>query len=414
MAERGSAGVVIVGAGHAGVAVAAGLRIRGYAGRVILVDAEGHVPYERPPLSKESLAPGASGEPTPLRKAAYFEAKGIERVHGAAAAIDRGRRELRLDDGRVLPYAALVLATGSAPRRLAVPGADLDGVLALKTLDDARRLAGELAPGRRAVIVGAGYIGLEVAAAAAKAGCSVTVLEYQDRIMARVTSEPVSRFFEGVHARAGVRIVFGAAVTGLEGAGGRVAAVLTADGGRHAADVVVAGIGVVPEQGLAEAAGIDVADGILVDAHGRTSDPHVYAAGDATRSTDAFDGASLRLECIQNAQAQAGAVAAHIAGAEAPAPEVPWFWTVQHGVRLQTAGVRRPDDEAVLRGDPADGRFAVVYLREGRIAAVDAVGSAADFNAGKRLVAARAALDPVRAADPEVPLADAALVPAGR
>lgn len=415
--QREEEAVVIVGSGHAGVAVAAGLRTRGWAGQVVLLDAEEHVPYERPQLSKELLAPGAPKEATPLRKASWFEAKGIERVLGTAAAIDRSRRELRLDDGRVLPYSKLVIATGSTPRRLTVPGADLDGVLALKTLDDARRLAGELAsrPGaaRRAVIIGAGYIGLEVAAAAAKLGCDVTLLEFQDRVMARVTSEPVARFFEGLHERAGVSMVFGAAVTGFEGERGRVTRVLTADGGSHAADVVVAGIGVVPAQGLAEAAGIEVGDGILVDADGRTSDPHVYAAGDVTRSADAYDGASLRLECIASARAQAEAVAAHIAGADAPAREVPWFWTVQHGVRLQTAGVRRPDDEVILRGDPADGKFTAVYLRDGRIAAADTVGSLADFNAAKRLVAARACVDPERLADPAAPLADAVLEPIG-
>ncbi|MGT2463561.1 NAD(P)/FAD-dependent oxidoreductase [Sinomonas atrocyanea] len=411
LTEREAPAVVIVGSGHAGVAVAAGLRTRGWEGRVVLVESDGHVPYERPPLSKELLAPGAPTEATPLRKAAWFEGKGIERVRGTAAAIDRPRHELALEDGRVLPYTKLVLATGSTPRRLPVPGADLGGVLALKTLDDARQLARELAPragrGRRAVIVGAGYIGLEVAAAAAKLGCDVTVLEFQDRVMSRVTSEPVSRFFEDLHARAGVRFVFGAAVSGFEGQGGRVARVLTADGGRFPADVVVAGIGVLPGQRLAEAAGLDVGDGILVDANGQTSDPDVYAAGDATRSADAYDGASLRLECIQNARAQAEAVAAHVAGAAAPPAEVPWFWTVQHGVRLQTAGVRRPDDEVILRGSPADGKFSVVYLRDSRVAAIDTVGSLADFTAGKKLVSRRAPLDAHLAADPSVPLEQA-------
>ncbi|WP_430297829.1 NAD(P)/FAD-dependent oxidoreductase [Sinomonas sp. B1-1] len=404
--------IVVVGSGHAGVGVAAGLRSRGWDGRVVLIDAEGQLPYERPPLSKDLLAPGAAAEPVPMRKEAWYAARRIERVHGTAVAVDRERRELTLDDGRVLPYAKLVLATGSTPRRLTVPGGDLDGVLLLKTLPDARRLAGELAPGRHVVVIGAGYIGLEVAAAAAKLGCSVTVLEFQDRVMSRVTSEPVSRFFEDVHRRAGVEFRFGAAVTAIEGTGSaggadRVEWVVTADGARHRADVVVAGIGVVPEQGLAVAAGLDVSDGVLVDAAGRTSDPDIYAAGDATRFASLYDGASQRLECIQNARAQAEAIAADITGQAQPAAEVPWFWTVQHGVRLQTAGVRHPDDDVILRGAPATGKFTVVYLRDGRVAAVDTVGSLADFNAGKRLVAQRAALSPALAADPSVPLEQA-------
>lgn len=398
--------VVIVGSGHAGVGVATGLRSRKWAGPIVLVDADHAVPYERPPLSKELLAPGAPAEPTPLRKESYYAARGIERLHGSASSIDRARRELVLTDGRTVPYAKLVLATGSTPRRLRVPGAELDGVLMLKTLQDARRLARELAPRRRVVIVGAGYIGLEVAAAAAKLGCAVTVLEFQDRVMSRVTSEPVSRFFEGLHQQAGVEFVFGAAVTGFEGEN-RVERVVTDDGARHPADVVVAGIGVVPEQGLAEAAGLDVADGVLVDRAGHTSDPHIYAAGDVTRAASTYDGASQRLECIQNARAQAEAVAADIAGHAAPPAEVPWFWTVQHGVRLQTAGVQRPTDQAVLRGQPSSGHFTVLYMRGGRLAAVDTVGSLADFSAAKRLVADRAVLDLTRAADPSRPLTEA-------
>lgn len=413
MSEQRS--VVIIGSGHAGVGVAAGLRSRGWAGRIVLVDAEDQLPYERPPLSKDLLAPGAAAEPVPMRKESWYASRGIERVHGTVTSIDRVRREVRLGNGRSLPYTKLVLATGSTPRRLTVPGAGLEGVLLLKTLSDARRLAGELAPGRNVVVIGAGYIGLEVAAAAAKLGCTVTVLEFQDRVMSRVTSEPVSRFFEGLHERAGVSFRFGAAVTALEGAG-RVEAVVTADGARYRADVVLAGIGVVPEQGLAAEAGLDVSDGVLVDAAGRTSDPEVYAAGDATRSAGLYDGASQRLECIQNARGQAEAIAADITGQTPPVPEVPWFWTVQHGVRLQTAGVRHPEDEVVLRGEPADGKFSVVYLRGGRVAAVDTVGSLADFNAGKRLVAQHAPLDANLAADPSLPLekAVAPLEPAPR
>lgn len=397
--------IVILGAGHAGVATAVGLRSKGWEGRIHLVEAESHLPYERPPLSKELLKPGGPHEPTPIRRQAFFDAKAIELVRGDAVAIDRTARTVSLADGSIQPYARLVIATGSEPRPLTVPGAGLPGVQLLKTLDDARQLGDALAAGRRVVVVGAGYIGLEVAAAASARGCVVTVLEFQDRIMARVTSAPVSRYFEELHRSHGVRFTFGAAVTAIEG-DHWVERVVTSDGQCHPADIVVAGIGVVPRQRLAEAAGIDVADGILVDAAGRTSDPLVYAAGDVTRSPSFFDGASQRLECLQNAAAQAEAVAADITGHEPPAPQVPWFWTVQHGVRLQTAGVRGAGDDVVLRGDPASGRFSAIYLRDGRLAAVDTIGGITDFRPAKNLISQGASLDPVLAADPSVGLAD--------
>jgi 3-phenylpropionate/trans-cinnamate dioxygenase ferredoxin reductase subunit len=255
-------------------------------------------------------------------------------------------------------------------------------------------------------IIGAGYIGLEVAAAAAATGCKVTVLEFQDRVMSRVTSAPVSRHFEQLHGRHGVRFVFGAAVTSIDG-GERAERVTVADGTNFPADVVLAGIGVLPNQELAADAGLECRDGILVDGDGRTSDPAIYASGDVTRFTSPIDGASQRLECIQNALAQADRVAAHITGQPAAEPEVPWFWTVQHGVRLQTAGVRHPEDDAIVRGEPAAGKFSVVYLRDGRLAAVDTIANLAEFRTAKRLIARGVRIDPVLAADPAIPLAEA-------
>lgn len=400
--------VVIVGAGHAGVAVAVGLRARGWESGILLVDGEKEAPYERPPLSKELLKPGAPDEPVVLRSSKYYGDKAIERIAGlAVCSIDRGDQAVLLSDGSRRRYHHLVIATGSRARELTVPGAGLPGVLALRTRDDALELKAALLPGARVVIIGAGYIGLEVAAAAAKIGCDVTVLEFQDRVMSRVTSEPVSRFFESLHEANGVRFVFGAAVTAVEGAG-RAEAVITADGGSYPADVVVAGIGVLPNEELAEQAGLDCRDGILVDASGRTSDDRIYAAGDVTRFTSHFDGASQRLECIQNALHQAESVAEHITGAGARNPEVPWFWTVQHGVRLQTAGVRHPDDQVIVRGTPDSGKFSVGYLRDGRLAAVDTIGGLADFRPAKKLIAEGALMDPRSLSDPSTSLAEAA------
>ncbi|WP_052500565.1 NAD(P)/FAD-dependent oxidoreductase [Arthrobacter sp. SPG23] len=408
-ASAATAPVVIVGAGHSGVAVAAGLRARGWKGGILLLDAEKETPYERPPLSKELLKAGAPDESAVLRKEKFYQDKRIQRVAGAAVeSVDRQGRTVLLSDGSRHAYHRLVLATGSRARPLTVPGARLPGVQALRTRDDALELKRLLVAGTRVAIIGAGYIGLEVAAAAAAKGCNVTVLEFQDRVMSRVTSVPVSRHFEKLHERHGVRFVFGAAVTEIEG-GQRAERVVTADGAVFHADVVLAGIGVIPNQELAAEAGLECRDGILVDEDCLTSDAAIYATGDVTRFTSPIDGASQRLECIQNAQAQADRVAAHITGQPAAAPEIPWFWTVQHGVRLQTAGVRRPEDDVIVRGDPAGGSFSVIYARDGRLAAVDTVAGLADFRPARKLIAQGALIDPGLAADPGVPLADTIL-----
>lgn len=407
MTEQTPDPIVIVGSGHAGVAVAAGLRTGGWDGRIVLIDAQHGTPYERPPLSKELLTPGTGDKAALLRKEDYYEARGIERITGhPVESIDPETREVVLADGSRLPYHRLVLATGSRARELPVPGADLDGVLALRTYQDGLAIQRALVPGAKVVVIGAGFIGMEVAAAAVKNGCSVTVLEFQDRVMKRVTSAPVSAFFEGLHRAQGVRLEFGAAVTGLQGEG-RVERVLTSDGRHFEADVVVAGIGVLPNQELAEAAGVACQDGVLVDEFCRTNVPGIYAAGDVTRFTSPFSGASQRLESIQNANAQAESLVSDILGSQPRTPEVPWFWTVQHGVRLQTAGVMHPDDEVIVRGEPATGKFSVVYLREGRLAAVDTVGGLADFRPAKKLIPAGLLLDPSLVEDPAVKLEDA-------
>jgi 3-phenylpropionate/trans-cinnamate dioxygenase ferredoxin reductase component len=408
MTDQSTDPIVIVGSGHAGVATAAGLRTRGWDGRIVLVDAQNGTPYERPPLSKDLLEPGAGDRTALLRKEDYYEAKDIERMTGhTVESIDPANRAVFLAGGSRLPYHRLVLATGSRSRELPVPGADLDGVLALRTYQDGLAIRCALVPGAKVVVIGAGFIGMEVAAAAVKNGCSVTVLEFQDRVMKRVTSAPVSAFFERLHRAQGVRLEFGAAVTELQG-DGRVERVLTSDGRHFEADVVVAGIGVLPNQELAEAAGVACQDGILVDERCRTNVPGIYAAGDVTRFTSPFSGTSQRLESIQNANAQAEAVANEILDSQPKAPEVPWFWTVQHGVRLQTAGVMHPDDEVIVRGDPATGKFSVVYLREGRLAAVDTVGGLTDFRPAKKLIPASPLLDPSLVVDPAVKLEDAA------
>lgn len=399
--------IVIVGAGHAGVQVASRLVDLGWSGRTVLIDAEGTLPYERPPLSKDLLAESANDSVPPLRREKYFDDNGIETVRDVSAiSIDPEQRLVLLSDGSSLRFYRLVIATGAVPRRLVVPGADLEGVQYLKTLDDARALRPRLMPDARVVVIGAGYIGMEVAAAAAKLGCQTTVLEFQNRVMSRVTSPVVSEYFQTLHEDRGVRFVFGAQATSFEGRG-HVANVHAANGSVYPADVVVVGVGVIPNQQIAKDAGIDCLDGIVVDDDGRTSHPLIYAAGDVTRFQCPWEGVSRRLECVQNALSQADAVARHIMGSPAKGPEVPWFWTIQHGVRLQTAGVRNDADRVVVRGNPSTGKFSVLYFRDhDKLAAIDTVNSLADFGAAKKLIAAGAHINSEAAADSSIKLSE--------
>lgn len=406
---QGQRPVVIIGAGHGGTHAAARLVDGGAAGHVILIDGEVMLPYERPPLSKEFLKEGGGDKVALLRRELYYQEKGIDlRLGTRAASIDRAARRIAFDDGSGIEYSQLILATGSRARTIPIPGADLPGVLSLKTLDDARSIAAALRPGIRVVIIGAGYIGMEVAAAAAEKGVDAVVLEAQDRVMSRVTSEPVSLHFQDLHRRHGVRFVFGASATEVRQADGALE-VVDKDGTAYPADIVVVGIGVVPNQEFGVEAGLDASDGLLVDNDARTSDPYIYAIGDVTRFTCPREGVSLRLECVHNALDQADAAVRHILGQPTAKPEIPWFWTVQYGVRLQTAGVRSPEDDIVVRGDPASGRFSVLYLREGRLAAIDTINALRDFGAGKKLIAARIPVDSDIVADPTIPLADTTL-----
>ncbi|MPV35556.1 NAD(P)/FAD-dependent oxidoreductase [Georgenia subflava] len=404
MSTDHAGGVVVVGAGHAGVQVAFGLRAGGWDGAVTLLDTDRRVPYERPPLSKELLADGGPELAPPLRKAELYPAKQIVRVPGVEVArLDRDRRVAVDAEGAEYGYQHLVLCNGSRVRRLDVPGGNLPGVHYLKSHVDATRLRTALQPGRRVVVVGAGYIGLEVAAAAAKRGCEVTVLEFNDRVMARVTGETVSRYFEHLHQLHGADVRLGVSVTGVEGDDIATGVVLST-GETVPADVVVVGVGVVPNDELARASGIDCHDGVLVDERALTSDPAVSAAGDVARWWSHGELPSRRLECIQNATHGAKRVVAHLLGRPAGEPEVPWFWTVQHGVRLQTAGLWDPADEVVLRGSAATGSFSVLYLRHGVLAAIDTINAVQDFLPGKKLIAAGLPIDPARAADPTIKL----------
>jgi 3-phenylpropionate/trans-cinnamate dioxygenase ferredoxin reductase subunit len=300
-----------------------------------------------------------------------------------------------------------VICTGARARRLELPGSDLLGVFYLRTLEDCERIKAAVATGARAVIIGGGYIGLEIAASLSKWQCKVTVLEALGRVLNRVVALPVSDFFTAEHARHGVEIVTGAAVASLEGSG-KVERVHCADGRMFPADIVVIGVGAVPNDDLARAAGLAVDNGILVDDLGRTSDPAIFAAGDVTNHPNAVFDLRLRLESVHNAMAQAKAVAGAIAGQPATYAEVPWFWSDQYDLKLQIAGVSGPGAEYLLRGDPAGRAFSCLHLRDGRLIAIDAINRGADFLAAKALIRDRTPVDRVRAADLEVKLSDLA------
>ncbi|MEU5852404.1 NAD(P)/FAD-dependent oxidoreductase [Saccharopolyspora shandongensis] len=393
--------VVIVGAGQGGLQVADSLRAGGCEGAITIVGEEDDLPYQRPPLSKDYLRPGGEPAPLPIRAADYFTGLDVDvRIGVRATAIDRARREVVLNSGAVVPYGHLVLATGSANRTLRVAGGDLDGIHHLRTLAEARAVRADLESARSAVVVGAGFIGLEFAAVARKRGLDVTVLESADRPMGRVLSAPLSDFVAGAHRRTGIDLQVGEGVASFQGRNGRVTAVVSSLGERYPADLVLVGVGVTPRTELAEQAGLAVDNGVVVDASLRTADERIYAIGDCANFPSHHLGARSRLESVQNATDQARHVARVILGRPAPYQDVPWFWSNQGDLRLQIAGLGLPGDENVLRGDVDTGKFSVFRFRGGRLAAVESVNQPADHMAARRLLAKDLPLGPEQAGDP--------------
>lgn len=392
--------IVIVGAGHAGGRAAQALRQAGFAGALTLVGAERHPPYERPPLSKALIVTDAGIEKCQLHAPGYYAEHGIDLILGAAATrLDRAARTVTLADGRALPYDRLMLTTGARVRRLSLPGADLAGVFYLRDLDESEAIRARLSPGTRAVVVGGGFIGLEIAASARARGAAVTVLEAADRLMGRAVAPELSAWFVGLHRAKGVDVRLGARLVAFEGAG-RVERVATASGAIPA-DLVVVGIGIVPNVELAAGAGLTVENGIVVDAFGATSDPAIFAAGDCALQPNRFLGRRVRLESYQNAQDQAMAVARNmIAAAPTPYEDSLWVWSDQHDVNLQMAGFPEGYDRLVWRGDPASGAFMLFHLREGRIVAVAAVNQGREMRPAMRLMQSGKAFDPALLADP--------------
>lgn len=387
--------IVIVGAGQAGSECAIRLRALGFGGEVTLLGQEAYAPYQRPPLSKGFLAGELDVDRLLLRPETFYRDAGITlEVSAAIETIDPRRRTVRTRDGRAHGFSRLVLATGTRPRRLDLPGSDLAGIGYLRGITDVERLRPSIRPGSRLVIIGAGYVGLEVAAVAVKMGLAVTVLEAADRVLARVTSPLVSDFYARQHRAAGVDLRLGVRPVGFAGTG-RVAGVMLDDGSEIGCDTVVIGIGVVPNTELAAAAGLVVGDGILVDAAMRSSDPDIYAIGDCASAFNPFAGGRVRLESVPNALEQARIAAGVICGAPTTPPEPPWFWSDQFDLKLQTVGLGSGrHDEIVLRGAPESRAFSVFYLRQRELVGLDAVNSPAAFNVGKRLIGRGIKLDP--------------------
>ena len=388
--------VLIIGAGHAGGTVAALLRQYGHEGPIVLAGAELAPPYQRPPLSKAWLKGEADLEDLLLRPGSFYVEQDIDlRLGATATAIDRTARTVTFADGTTEGYDALILATGSTARKLTLQGADRSDLLELRTLADAERLRAALGPGKRLAVVGGGYVGLEAAASARALGADVIVIERMDRVLARVASETLSTFFTHQHRARGVEILTSAEVTGFEDAGVRLA-----DGRLIAADVVLVGVGALASDDLARAAGLECGDGIFVDETARTSDPAIFAIGDATnRPVPVHGGRRHRLESVPNALEQAKQAAAAIVGRAPPTPEAPWFWSDQYDLKLQIAGLPDGADRQVVRGDPAAGTFAVFHLTGDRVVCVEAVNAAPEFMAGRQMIVRGAPVDAEKLAD---------------
>jgi 3-phenylpropionate/trans-cinnamate dioxygenase ferredoxin reductase subunit len=386
------------------------LRQQGFSGDVLLIGAEPVGPYHRPPLSK-SLLKGDIEQP--LMPADFYREQGIELRTGTRVdAVDREAQTIRLHDGEVVHFDVLVLATGARARRLAIPGIDLEKVYELRTITQARILHDVLSPGKHLAIVGGGWIGLEVAASARSAGVEVTVIEREERLLARVASPELSRYLTDYHASRGTAILTEAQVSALEpGVGGLVASVLLGDGREVACDRVLVGVGAVADDELARSAGLECEDGVVVDWCARTEDPQIYAIGDMTRRPMSLHDGLFRVESIPSALEQARQAVYSILGKDPPQPEVPWFWSDQFDLKLQIAGLLRGTDTATTRAEEATDKFAVFHTKDGRLVAVEGVNAAAEFIAGKQLIRDQDELDLARLADRSVPLDQVSIKP---
>jgi 3-phenylpropionate/trans-cinnamate dioxygenase ferredoxin reductase subunit len=398
--------IVIVGGGHAGAQAAIALRQNKFEGTIAIVGDEPELPYERPPLSKDYLSGEKAFERILIRPAAFWQERNITMLPGKRVVrVEAQAHRIETEAGEAIGYGHLIWATGGSPRSLICSGHDLAGVHAIRTRADVDRLMGELATTGRVVVIGGGYIGLEAAAVLTKLGKHVTVLEALDRVLARVAGEPLSRFYEAEHRAHGVDVRLGAKVAHIEEKDGRATGVRLADDEILPCEMVIVGIGIIPAVDPLLAAGAEGGNGVSVDAQCRTTLPDIFAIGDCALHANGFaDGAAIRLESVQNANDMANAVAKTLTGAPTDYHAVPWFWSNQYDLRLQTVGLSIGHDTAVLRGDPASRSFSLIYLKQGRVIALDCVNKVRDYVQGRALVAEGKSPDPARLADTGVAL----------
>lgn len=398
--------VLIVGAGHGGAQAAIALRQRKFAGTIGLLGDEPELPYERPPLSKEYLAGDKAFDRILIRPAAFWVEREVTLLPGhRVASVDSSAHTVTITDGSTIGYRTLIWATGGAPRRLTCAGHDLRGVHGVRTRADVDQIMRELPAVERAIVVGGGYIGLEAAAVLTKLGKHVTVLEAAPRVLARVAGEPLSHFYEAEHRAHGVDLRTGVSVESIVGKDGAACGVRLADGTILPGELVIVGIGIIPAVAPLLAAGADGGNGVNVDALCRTSLPDIFAIGDCAAHPNPYaDGAVIRLESVQNANDQATTVAKLLTGEETPYDAVPWFWSNQYDLKLQTVGLSIGYDAVVLRGDAATRTFSAIYLKHGHVIALDCVNATRDYVQGRALVMAGAVVDPARLADTAIPL----------
>ncbi|KRB51126.1 MAG: FAD-dependent oxidoreductase [Pseudomonadota bacterium] len=407
--SQSDAHIVILGAGHAGGTAAALLRQYGHTGLITLVGEEPIPPYQRPPLSKAWLKGEADADSLALKPLEFYADHNIDfRPNTRAEKLARSDKSVSLSNGETLSYDILIIATGMRPIRLPIEGADLPGVLTLRSAADAEAIKAALGPGKRLVIVGGGYIGLEVAASARALGAEAVVLEREARILARSACEPLSNFFRDYHISRGVEFVLGASVSGFIGEGGKVSGVRLADGRIVACDVVLLGVGATPNDEIARDAGLECARGVVVNLEARTADPSVFAIGDVTHRPMPHYDRMFGPESVPSALEQAKQAASAITGRAAPTPEVPWNWSDQYDLKLQIAGLPFDADRVLLRGDPASAKFAVFHLKGDQVQAVEAINSPPEFMMGKQLIANRKPVNLERLADTSVSMKEVA------
>jgi 3-phenylpropionate/trans-cinnamate dioxygenase ferredoxin reductase subunit len=398
-------GLVVIGASYAGVQGALSARDSGYSEPITIVADEEWMPYQRPPLSKDFLVDLATEESLVLRDKAFFANKGIDLLPGARATdIDRSARKVVVGGHSELVFDKLLIGTGSHARKLAVPGSDLDGVRYLRTMQDAIELKTSLRDASEIVVVGGGFIGLEVAASASKLGKKVTVLESAGRLLERAVSPTISEFLLDMHLQHGVDVQLGETVVSIDGQSGRVASVNCKNRASIRADLVLVGVGGLPNDRIAKDAGLNCLNGIVVDDHGRTSEPNIFAAGDCAIHFNGFARDWLRLQSVQNAQDQAKAAGLAIAGSMGPYASVPRFWSDQYDAKLQIVGISRNFDDQAIRGSIDDGKFSVFYYKKSKLIAVDSINRAGDQMAARRLIAGGLSPDPDQIRDPSFDL----------